>query len=181
MHRLFVALRPPPPARAALLAVTDGVAGARWQDDEQLHITTRFLGDLDTRQAEDVAAALATVAAPAPTVRVDGVGTFERRGQVDTLWARVVPPDPLVALHRKVDQALLRAGVAPDPRRYLPHVTLARFSRGAADPLELARWIADHAALATAPFAPTHLTLFESFLGREGARYAPVARWPLGN
>ncbi|MDR6789327.1 2'-5' RNA ligase [Sphingomonas sp. BE138] len=179
MHRLFVALRPPPAIRTLLLDAMGGLPGARWQDDEQLHCTVRFVGEVDRRQAEDVAAALATVAAPTPRVRIDGVGTFERRGRLDTLWARVLPGEPLAALHRKVDQALARAGVAADPRRYLPHVTLARFSRSAADPVATDRWIADHAALASPDFTMPHLTLYESVLAHDGARYEAVARWPL--
>lgn len=179
MHRLFVALRPPPPIRAMLLDAMGGVPGARWQDDEQLHLTVRFIGEVDRRQAEDVAAALAGVAAPAPTAHVEGVGTFDRRGRIDTIWARIVPAEPLTALHRKVDQALARAGVAADPRRYLPHVTLARLARSADDPVAIDRWIADHAALASPAFTLPHLTLFESVLGPDGARYEAVARWPL--
>lgn len=179
MHRLFVALRPTPPVRTLLQNVMGGVPGARWQDDEQLHVTVRFIGTVDPRQADDIAAALATVAAPAPVARIDGVGTFERRGMVDTLWARVTPVEPLAALHRKVDQALARVGVAPDPRRYLPHVTLARFSRAAGDPAAIDRWVAQCAALSSADFAMPHLTLYESLLGHEGARYEAVARWPL--
>lgn len=178
MHRLFVALRPPPPIRAALLSVMDGVAGARWQDDEQLHVTVRFLGEVDRHQADDVAAALAAVRATPPAVRIDGVGTFDTRGHVDTLWARITPAEPLAALHRKVNQALARAGIAPDPRRYLPHVTLARFGRRASTE-GLPQWIDRHAALATRQFTMDHVLLFESRLDPEGARYEAVARWRL--
>ncbi len=180
MHRLFVAVRPPPAVRAALSAVMEGLPGARWQGDEQLHLTLRFIGEVDRHQAEDVAAALAAVAAPAITARIAGVGTFDTRGHVDTLWAKVLPADPLAALHRKVDQALARAGIAADPRRYLPHITLARFGRRAADPAAIARWAEAHAALTTDAFALDHLLLYESHLAHEGARYEAVARWRLG-
>ncbi|KTT74604.1 RNA 2',3'-cyclic phosphodiesterase [Sphingomonas endophytica] len=181
MHRLFVALRPPPAIRSLLLAATGvGMPGIRWQDDEQLHLTLRFVGAVERQQAEDVAAALSGIVAPMPEVRVDGVGSFEKRGRTDTLWARIVPADTLTALHRKVDQALGRAGIAPDPRRYLPHVTLARVARGGGDPVAIGRWLADHAALSTPPFALAHVVLYESHLGAEGARYEAVARWPLG-
>lgn len=179
MHRLFVALRPPPAIRAALLATTGGVPGARWQDDEQLHLTLRFVGEVDARQAEDIAAALAGVAAPAPTVRIEGVGRFDRKGRTDSLWARIVPAEPLAALHARVDRALARAAVAPDARKYLPHVTLARFTPSRTDEAAVARWIAAHAGLATPAFTPGHLTLYESHVGTEGARYEAVARWPL--
>lgn len=181
MHRLFVALRPPPAIRAALTAAMGGVPGARWQDDEQLHATVRFIGAVERRQAEDIAAALAQVAATPVAARIDGTGTFEHRGRADTLWTRLVPADPLAALHRKVEQALARAGVAPDPRRYLPHITLARLPRAGHDAAALARWLADHAALATPDFALAHLYLYESHLARDGARYEAVARWALAD
>jgi 2'-5' RNA ligase len=179
MHRLFVALRPPPSVRRLLLEAMGGVPGARWQDDDQLHLTLRFVGEVDRRQAEDVAAVLAGIAAGPLEARIDGVGTFDRRGRADTLWARVAPPEPLAALHRKIDQALLRAGVAPDERRYLPHVTLARMARAGHDAVALDRWVADHAALASPAFVLAHLYLYESHLGGEGATYEAVARWPL--
>lgn len=180
MHRLFVALRPPVSARASLRACMGGVPGARWQDNEQLHLTVRFVGEVTTPCAEDIAAALSGVAAPAPEVTITGVGTFDRRGRVDTIWARVEPTPPLLALHRKVDQALTRAGIAPDQRRFTPHITLARSGRAGADPVALSRWMEANAAMALPPFTATHLLLYESRLGREGASYEAVARWPLG-
>ena len=72
-HRLFVALRPPREIREILLAAMHGIAGARWQSDEQLHLTLRFIGDVDRHKAEDVAAALGPLYAPAVTARVAGV------------------------------------------------------------------------------------------------------------
>lgn len=179
MHRLFAALRPPPSIRAAMIDAMGGVPGARWQDDEQLHVTLRFVGEVDARGAEDVAAALAGVTAAPVAARIDGVGTFDQRGRVDTLWARVLPVEPLAALHRKVEQALVRAGIAPERRRYLPHLTLARLPRAGHDPVALDRWVADHAALATPAFELAHLYLYESHLARDGARYEAVARWGL--
>ena len=153
--------------------------GARWQSDEQLHLTLRFIGPVERQVAEDVAACIAQVVAPTPHVALAGVGRFERRGVTDTLWAGVTPHPPLAHLHRKVDQACVRAGLTPERRAYLPHITLARFSRSAGTSPAIDRWLADHAALASEPFALAHLVLYESVLGSDGARYEPVARWPL--
>lgn len=50
MHRLFVALKPPPPMRNALLAAMGGIVHARWQTAEQLHLTLRFVGEVDRHQ-----------------------------------------------------------------------------------------------------------------------------------
>lgn len=180
MHRLFVALRPPPDVRETLADLMDGVPGARWQDDEQLHLTLRFIGAVDRPVAEDIAAALAAVQAPAPTVALNGVGRFDHRGRSEALWAGVTPHDALAALHRKIDQAIVRAGLAPERRAYLPHLTVARLPRAAGAEPEVEAWLARHAGLASDPFTLSHLILYESHLGRSGATYEPIARWPLG-
>ncbi len=180
MIRLFVALRPPRAVRDALCDVMEGVAAARWQDDEQLHITLRFIGEVERPVAEDVADALGQVHAAAPIVALAGVGRFEKRGRTDTLWAGLAPHDALGALHKKVDQACTRAGLPPKRRAYLPHITLARLPRSAGVGTEIDHWTAAHAGLSSAAFALPHLILYRSHLARDGAVYEPVARWSLG-
>lgn len=180
MIRLFVALRPPAPVRDMLADIMDGVPGARWQDDEQLHLTLRFVGEVERPQAEDLAACLAQVHAPAPVVALAGVGAFEHRGRVDALWAGVGPVEPLNALNAKVERACVRAGLAPERRAFKPHVTVARLPRSVGGLQEVANWRATHGALSSPPFELPHLVLYQSRLGREGASYEPVARWPLG-
>lgn len=176
MPRLFVALRPPPAIRAQLLGLTGGAEGARWQDDDQLHLTLRFIGDVDARTADDVLATLNHVHGSPFAIALNGLGTFDRKGRMDALWAGVSPHGPLEALHQKIDHALVRMGLPPEGRAYLPHITLARFGRsgGIAD-----AFLAANAGLTSAPFAVTHFALFESTLGSDGARYTLVERWPL--
>jgi len=175
-HRLFVALRPPRPVRDMLLAAMHSVAGARWQNDEQLHLTLRFIGEVDRHMAEDIAAALGALYAPAVQARIAGVGLFERQGRPHMIWAGVEPHEPLAALHRKVDQLLARAGVAPETRAFTPHVTLARLNRGSGP---VTPFLALNSDLASAAFEFGHVALYESELGHGGSRYHPVARYPL--
>jgi 2'-5' RNA ligase len=179
MHRLFVALRPPPAIRAALLATMDGVPDARWQDDDQLHLTLRYIGEVDRRVAEDIALTLGQVRAAPIEVALSGVGAFDKKGRIDALWAGLAPQDALAALHRKVDHALVRLGLAPEGRAYLPHITLARLSRNAGFGPAIDQWQARHAALSSPAFRLDHLTLFESHLGSTAARYEVVERWRL--
>ena len=176
MHRLFIALRPPREVRDALLDAMDGVDGARWQSDDQLHLTLRFIGEVDRHRAEDIAAALGAIYAPAVTARIAGVDLFERQGRPHMLWAGVEPHEPLGALHRKVDQLLARVGVAPETRAFLPHITLARLNRGSGP---VAPFLALNSDLASPPFEFGHVTLYESEMGHGGSRYHPVARYPL--
>ena len=176
MHRLFVAIRPPRPIRERLLATMGGVRGARWLEEDQLHLTLRFIGEVDRHVAGDVHAALASVHHPRFEIALNGIGAFERRGEPVVIWAGVTPHEPLKALHKKIDQACLRAGVEPDRRAYAPHITLARLGRGAGPVQSM---IEDSGALASEPFAVDEFRLYESELGADGAVHNLVASYRL--
>ncbi len=153
-----------------------GVPGARWQDDDQLHITLRFVGKVERFVAEDIALALSNVHSPPLELAIAGVSRFEQRGRTTALWAGVVPQDPLVQLHRKIDAALVRIGLSPEGRAYQPHITLARMNAASA---AAERFVVDHAALTSPCFTLGHFLLFESRLGTDRASYSTIARYPL--
>lgn len=176
MHRLFIGIDPPDAIKDFLLAAMGGIAGARWQTRAQLHLTVRFIGEVDGRTADAVADCLRSVRAGRFAVAVEGVGLFERRGRADALWAGVRPHEPLKVLHNKVDQVLLRVGMTADSRAYLPHITLARFGRDAGS---LGGFMAARGGLASAPFMVDALCLYESQLTRDGSVYAIVERYAL--
>ena len=176
MHRLFVGLRPPAAMREALLAAMGGVERARWQSAEQLHLTLRFIGEVERPVAEEIALALGNVHFAPFDLSLDGVGTFASRGRTRALWAGVAPHREVTQLHRKIDQALVRLGLAPEARAYLPHITLARCNAASSPP---DRFL-DHARALASPLVRfDHFLLFESTLGREGATYEAVARYRL--
>lgn len=174
MPRLFVAIRPPAPIRDALLAIQDGVEGARWQDDEQLHLTLRYIGDVDGRMADDIAELLESIAARRFEIALSGVGAFDRKGRIETLWAGVTPFDPVAALHRKIDTMLVRLGLPPEGRAYRPHVTIARGRMGPLD-----AFMAMHGGLAIGPFTVDRFALYESITGDSGSVYIEAARYDL--
>lgn len=176
MHRLFVAIRPPLAIRKLLLAAMGGISGARWQSEEQLHLTLRFIGEVDRHRAGDIHAALGAVHHPPFEVALNGIGAFERRGFADAVWAGVIPHEPLRALHKKLDSALARVGIAPDERAYLPHITLARLKRASGD---IGNLLESAGGLTSPPFAIDHFALFESDLTAEAAVYSVVERYPL--
>lgn len=175
--RLFVAIRPPRPARERLIAAMGGISGARWQSDDQLHLTLRFIGEVDRRQAEDAHAALGAVHYPRFEAWLAGAGFFETRGKPDTLWAGVAPREALSALHKKIDKALDRAGLEPERRAFVPHITLARLSRSAG-PID--GFLEQAGDLSCPPFAVDRFALFESDLTAERAVYSMLADYPLG-
>ena len=176
MHRLFVALRPPKPMRERLLGLMGGVASARWQRDDQLHLTLRFVGEVDRHRASDIVAALGAVHHPRFPLALDGVGQFDRKGRIDALWVGITPHDAVKALRLKVEQALARVGVAPEGRAFLPHITIARFSRSAG---ALSALMPEGWTVRSEPFEMGAFCLYESDLSHDGAVYSVVERYPL--
>jgi len=176
MHRLFVAIRPPSHVRDLLLDTMEGVPGLRWQDDDQLHLTLRFIGEVERPLAEDLAIALATLRFAPFSIRVAGVGRFDhhKRGAI---WAGVEPRALLAALAAKVERVCVLAGLPPERRAYHPHITLARWGRGAGASLD--PFLTRHAALRSDEFMVDKFTLYESRLGRAGASYQSIADYPV--
>lgn len=175
-HRLFVALRPPAQIRTQLQGLMGGVLGARWQDDAQLHLTLRYVGEVTRPIAEEVALALTSLRSDPVTLSLSGVGQFDRKGRCESLWAGVTPKDDVTRLHKKLDRMIAALGLPPERRAFVPHITLARMNReqaGAED------WLAAHSALTSVSFTMDAVFLYESHLGGEAAVYEPVARFAL--
>ena len=176
MHRLFIAIRPPEPIRDLLIDAMDDSAEFRWQSEEQLHLTLRFVGEVERPLAEDLAAALGTIRAPAFELRIKGVGSFDQRNG-GALWAGVEAKEQVAALAAKVERICHSAGLEPERRVYHPHVTLARWKGRRTR--EAAAFLDRNRALASGPFAVDAFTLFESRLSRHGAHYEEVAHYPM--
>ena len=176
MHRLFVALRPPEDIRDALIDSMDDSPELRWVGDDNLHLTLRFIGEVERPLADDIAAAMSRIRSERFELRIAGVGMFERRSG-GALWAAVEPKEPVAALAARVERACVGAGLEPERRAFHPHVTLARFSRreGAAAQAFVER----NRALASPPFAVDRFILYESRLSRHGAHYEEVADYRL--
>lgn len=172
MIRLFVGLELPPPVRAALLASMGGVAGARWQRDEQLHVTLRFIGEVDRHTAADIAAALGRVNVQPFVAELGEPGHFEHRGRIDALWVGVRPADALARLARAINAALASVGIAPEARAFVPHVSVAR-GRGM---IGISGW--PLAPISRLSWNVDGFALFESQLARDGSEYTVLARWP---
>jgi 2'-5' RNA ligase len=174
MIRLFAALELPPAVRDALLAVMGGVAGAHWQRDDQLHLTLRFIGEVDRHMAADISAALATVNVTPFTLTLDGIGSFDRRGRVDSLWVGVTPRAPVAALAKRIDAALARVGLPPETRAFVPHITVARLGRAAGG---IAAFPA--APIPALTFEISGFALWESRMGADGSTYDILERYPI--
>ena len=176
MHRLFVAIRPPEHIRDLLIDAMDESADFRWQDDEQLHITLRFVGEVDRPVADDLAGALGQIRSPPLELRIAGVGRFEQRSS-GALWAGVEPKAPLAALAAKIERACQSIGLEPERRAFHPHITLARWKGRRS--IEVQNFLERRAGLASEAFAIDRFILFESRLSRHGAYYDAVKTYRL--
>jgi len=168
MQRLFVALAIPDTVAQSLALLQSGVPGARWQTREQLHLTLRFIGEVDGRDANAIHDVLSAIAAPAFTLELHGTGEFGGK-HPHALWAGVRPNEALLHLQRKIETAIQRVGLAPARQKYTPHVTLARL-RGT--PVgRVMDYLTDHALYASAPFAVNGFILYSSVLTSDGSIY----------
>ena len=169
MHRLFVALRPPEDVRDLLLDAMEG-ADLKWQDEGQLHLTLRFIGEVERRVANDLATILSGIAFAPFALSIDGVGRFDH-GRRGALWAGVSPKAQVKALAAKIERACQAAGLPPERRAFHPHVTLARWNGGRPN---LEPWLQAHAGIRSAAWPVRTFQLFESHLLRTGAHYEQV-------
>jgi len=178
MVRTFVALLIPPDWAAHLGALSNrlsaGTRGLSWVKAENLHITLRFLGDLDeaavdrTRAAVSQSLALAT----APQARLGSLSAFPNLTRPRVLWVGLSEgAEAVSSLAATADAGLREAGFGPSDRPFRAHITLARVREGARG-LETLR----EAANPDAP-PPAHLdrvAVMKSDLHPSGSRYTAL-------
>lgn len=176
MIRLFVALAVPEGHRQQLSRLCHGVRDARWVAQENLHLTLRFIGEVEEPRLPEIAGALGRVKFEQFTLTLSGIGHFQNGRRIRSLWAGTEQCDALVQLQTRIDSALRHAEVPPDGRRFTPHVTLARLKNGAAE--QVGAWIEANALFRAEPFPVNQFVFFESYLSHTGALYSPVAEYP---
>jgi RNA 2',3'-cyclic 3'-phosphodiesterase len=176
--RLFVALDLPWEVKEELSDLSCNIPGARWVPTDNFHLTLRFIGEAGRLQAEEIDLALATLRGRSFAFSLSGLGWFEKAGRVSSLWVGVERNAELGRLQAKVETALARVGLAPDRRRYTPHVTLARMDMPVTP--QLSGFVQAHNLYRSAPIRADNVTLFSSFLGKDQPTYTPEAEYALG-
>jgi 2'-5' RNA ligase len=176
MLRLFVGIEFPPELKLHLSLLQSGLAAARWIDPGNFHLTLRFIGEVDEGTAADVDEALLRLKARPFSLQLSGVGVFGG-DKLRTLWVGVEREAALSTLQGKIEQALIRAGLPPEPRKFSPHVTLARLR----DPrrLELQEYLAAHAQFRAAPLRVERFSLIASYPTKAGSVYEDQADYEL--
>jgi 2'-5' RNA ligase len=150
-----------------------------WVARDNLHLTLKFLGDVEAERLGDVTAALAAALAgcPAFDLSIEGLGAFPTASRPRVLWAGVGEGrEAAAALARCVDAALAPLGFPPESRPFAAHVTLGRVRVPRTD-RRLAEALAASGALGRQRVS--HAALMRSDLSPRGSRYTEVAALPL--
>ena len=179
-ERLFLALTPPPDVQESLARLGQPLPGVNWNTPAQLHVTLRFLGELDSDACERVVTRLATVRVSPFILPLEGVGTFPPNRPPRILWIGTGSGHPrLFQLRKRVDDALIAAGLQLDVRTFHPHVTLARCTEDAGP--AVTHWLHAQRGAAPPPFRVEAFDLYASQLRPTGAVHTLRQRFPLAN
>jgi 2'-5' RNA ligase len=177
MIRLFVALELPEELRERMAMIARGVSGAKWVPPEKLHLTLRFIGEVPEDRYDDIVYALETVDSEPFLLTITGAGHFESGRRVRALWLGVERDPALMALSRRIESALVRAGLPPEERKFVPHITLARLND--ASPAQVSGWLQANNMFRAVPLPVHSFVLFSSFHSRTGSIYRPEHEFPL--
>lgn len=178
MPRLFTALEIPRDAALSLSLLRGGLPGAHWLDVENFHITLRFIGDVENHIADEVANALDRVRRSSFTLSLNGVDAFGSK-KPHSIYAGVTASPSLLALQAENERICQRLGLPADPRKFVPHVTLARL-RNASDS-DVARYLAGRGNFSTMPFTVSRFVLMSSRESVGGGPYVVEEAWPLAD
>jgi 2'-5' RNA ligase len=182
--RAFLALEIPDEVKReielAVDRIRDGLPRSRWVRTSALHVTLKFLGDVEAERLETLTSQLAPLLADLEPVQVElgGTGFFPSPSRARVAWIGGTAPGvrPVV---EAVEGVTARAGFKRERRRWSLHLTLARIKRPWPVPAteRFSTWGQE---LALSPFEATEVVLFESELRPTGAVYTALERMPLG-
>ncbi len=176
MPRLFTGFEIPENLGFELSLKRGGLAGARWIEPSDYHITLRFIGDIDHSLARDIDSLLSGLHAPPLEITLDGLMSFGG-DKPRILAARVKPNEALLDLQSHQERLMRRLGLAPELRKFTPHVTLARLRGTSAS--ELARFMELSGLFIARSFMARQFALYSSKDSVGGGPYVVEATYPL--
>jgi 2'-5' RNA ligase len=176
MPRLFVALEVPRNAAMSLSLLRGGLPGARWIDVENFHITLRFIGDIDGRTADEVVDRLDRIERPEFQLALSGIGSFGSK-KPHSIFAGVRQDPEMVALQGEIERICQRLGLPADPRKFTPHVTLARLRNARTE--DVAHYLTGRGNFQTSAFTVNRFVLMSSKESVGGGPYVTEEVFPL--
>jgi 2'-5' RNA ligase len=185
--RLFVALDLPDAVRQSLRELIARLKpecrGAKWVRPEGMHVTLKFIGEVDAEKLEPICAALAEVHSTQPVdINFRAVGFFPNERRPRVLWCGVNASANLAGLAAGVERALVPLGLAAESREFVPHLTLARFRVEGNSPRDVEKLVRATGELKSHDFGAareTEFHLIESLLKPSGAEYKRLRTFPI--
>jgi RNA 2',3'-cyclic 3'-phosphodiesterase len=176
--RLFCGIEIPAGIKTRLGALMERLkplAKLSWSPAENLHVTTRFIGEWPEQRIEEMKRALAAVPRPGTVeIGVRGLGWFPNGGNARVLFAGIEAEEGLAALARDTNACVISAGGAAEERVYHPHLTLARRRH----PVPLDRLQKEVAGIASSDFGSFRADSFFLYLSKSG-RYTKLEEYSL--
>lgn len=176
MPRLFTGIEIPAMIGEQLSFLRGGLPGARWIDRDNYHLTLRFVGDVDMDIAEEIADGLMRVRRAGFMLRLADIGTLGTK-KPHTIAVRTSPSTALADLQAEHERIMQRIGLAPETRKFTPHVTLARL-RGA-NGRDIADYLAMRGGFSAGPFPVERFVLFSARNSTGGGPYVVEQAYPL--
>lgn len=180
MIRLFAGLSLPEKIKEQLTDLQTNLPGALWRPAEKMHLTLRFIGNLEEPVAEEVLKELRYVRFPAFHYSLKGIGYFARGDIPHHIWAGVDEDKAIRELQEKVDNAVKKAGAGQEDRfKFTPHVTLGKLI--GTDMADVFRFIQENNLFHSEVFEASSFTLYQSIAREngEGKYYKEIEEYPL--
>jgi len=173
--RLFTGLKIPPQIADQLDILRGGLHGGRWIKREAYHVTLSFIGEVEGKNIDEICQVLANVDGTTFTLQFQGMGCFGA-SRPRALYAGVNPSDELMALQISQAQAIKNAGIKLEKRKYLPHVTLARFKANSRS--DVGKFIKRNNLFRSSVFTITAFVLFSARPSGGGGPYGIEDEFP---
>lgn len=175
--RLFVAVPLPKGVRQKLLDLQQSIDGMRWQSQEQMHLTLKFVGEVDATGASELRKELDKISHPGFSMTIAGLGYFPEGKRPNVVWVGINENANLRELHKKVEDRCKNIGIAPENRPFKPHVTIARANN--TSKRAVTSFITKHKTFAVTGIPVNEFILYESRLHLDGARHHPLQSYVL--
>ncbi|MBU2648366.1 RNA 2',3'-cyclic phosphodiesterase [bacterium] len=178
MPRLFIAIDLPGQLKTEISVLCAyGLPGVAWVDSDQLHLSLRFVGEVNEQVSESIQTCLLKVQQSSFSMTLQGVGTFPGGKSPRVIWVGVEKNKSLLQLKNKVEYQLNRISIEGEKRRFHPHVTIGRVKTSKIK--RIGDYLAHFDLYRSEPFPVERISLFSSLLTPVGAKYTKLMDYPL--
>ncbi len=177
MYRLFLAIDLPDRIKSRINSICTGLDGVKWENEDQIHLTLRFIGDTDARMVDDIIVSLLEFRGKSFPLELNGLGHFSSKGNPKVIWAGVVESRELLHLYKKVNTNLIQCGVDQEHRKFAPHITLCRVKKCSSS--RIADYLSYYGLFRTEPFVVSQFHLYSSKLTQKGAIHEKLKSFDL--